>query len=80
MSSNTDSSMKLKDTFFFSVFNNDIFIEKMGRKKEKRPPEMLMIVNSKNLIVGIMRNRQVLLSKEESSETMTLNYACKAEL
>lgn len=44
MSSNTDSSMKLKDAFF-SVFNNDIFIEKIGRKKEKRfyvPPEMLM--------------------------------------
>lgn len=36
MSSNTDSSMKLKDAFFFSVFNNDIFIEKIGRKKEKR--------------------------------------------
>ena len=45
MSSNTDSSMKLKDAFFFSVFSNDIFIEKIGRKKEKRfyvPPEKLM--------------------------------------
>lgn len=83
MSSNTDSSMKLKDSFFFGFqqryFHRKKLVER--RKKDFRyHRKCSWDCKFKNLIVGIMRNRQVLLFKQESSETMTLNYACKAEL